>query len=298
MQEAEIRALVARVIGEMERSASERECRPAEVPVEASARHVHLSREAVEALFGKGKTLTKRRELSQPGQFAAEERVTILTPKGELKGVAVLGPERAKTQVEISATDAHQLGIAAPVRLSGCLDGAATVWLMSGEAVYKAEGSAIIARNHIHMSPDEAKQFGVRDGDTVNVRMQTERPVTFEDVPVRVTEASRLAMHIDLDEANACLFQNGAAGRILRSDAPRRGCGAGATDSAGCRTPEAPPKAAAPGKPKPGKRLITAQDAQALVKNGEECIRIEKGTILTPSAKDVFTGAKIRIEYE
>lgn len=290
MQEAEIRDLVRRVLEEMEGSFSPSGERPDRVPVEASARHVHLSREAVEALFGKGKTLTKRRDLSQPGQFAAEERVTILTPKGELKGVAVLGPERAKTQVELSATDAHQLGLAAPVRLSGCLDGAATVWLMSGEAVYKAEGSVIIARNHIHMSPGEAGQFGLRDGDTVNVRMQTGRPVVFEDVPVRVTEASRLAMHIDLDEANACSFENGAMGQILPSGVPRRGHCAG--------TPEAPPKAAAPEKPKPKKRLITARDAQALAQSGEECVRIEKGTLLTPSARDVLNGAKIRIEYE
>ena len=298
MQEAEIRDLVRRVLEEMEGSFSPSGERPDRVPVEASARHVHLSREAVEALFGKGKTLTKRKDLSQPGQFAAEERVTILTPKGELKGVAVLGPERPRTQVELSATDAHQLGLAAPVRLSGCLDGAATVWLMSGEAVYKAEGSVIIARNHIHMSPGEAGQFGLRDGDTVNVRMQTGRPVVFEDVPVRVTEASRLAMHIDLDEANACSFENGAMGQILPSDAPRRGHCAGAVNSACRRTPEAPPKAAAPEKPKPKKRLITARDAQALAQNGEACIRIEKGTLLTPSARDVLNGAKIRIEYE
>lgn len=218
MEERQIREIVSQVLKELEGSGSPipQGERPDQVPVESSARHIHLDRQAVEALFGPGRTLTRRKDLSQPGQFAAEERLTVLTPKGELRGVAVLGPEREHTQVELSATDARTLGVKAPVRLSGHLDGAATVWLVSGETVYKAEGSAIIAKNHIHMSPDEAEQFGVKDGDKVRVRMETSRPVVFEDVPIRVTKASRLAMHIDLDEANACQFQNGDMGKLLR----------------------------------------------------------------------------------
>ena len=185
------------------------------IPVEASARHVHLTAQAVEALFGPGATLEPVRELSQPGEFLSDRRVRILTPKGELSGVAVLGPVRSAIQAELSLTDARVLGIQVPVNLSGDLTGAADVYLMGTAGLLEAKGCAIAARAHIHMTQGDALRLGVRHGQVVKVRVHSRRPVVFEQVPVRVSDKFALAMHIDFDEANACCLEPGCRGEII-----------------------------------------------------------------------------------
>ena len=184
------------------------------VPVEVSARHVHLTQEAVEILFGKGHKLTKKRDLSQPGEFLAEERVKIVTNKGEFANVAVLGPARSAVQVELSMTDCKTLGIKAPVNLSGDLTGAGDVVLFSAAGMYKADKSAIVAKAHIHMTPRDAQAYGVKDGQKVRVRLDTPRPLTIDDVLIRVKDSFALAMHIDFDEANAAAVSGNVTGYL------------------------------------------------------------------------------------
>ena len=184
------------------------------IPVEASGRHVHLTVEAVEALFGT-RELTRKSDLSQPGQFVARERVGIVTSKGEFDNVAVLGPARKEVQVELSLTDARLLGINIPVNMSGCLKGAADVILKGPCGIYRASGAAIASKAHIHMTPGDARTWGVEDGDRVRVRLDTSRPVTIDDVAVRVSREFSLAMHLDYDEANACQYQKGDLGYIV-----------------------------------------------------------------------------------
>ena len=182
--------------------------------VEASGRHVHLTQEAIDVLFGE--PLHERNKLSQPGQYAANERVRIVTPKGEIDGVVVLGPPRNEIQVELSLTDARILGINIPINLSGDLKGAGDVILVGPKGIYNAPGSAIAAKAHIHMTPADAARYGVSDGDSVAVRVGSERPVIFDDVIIRVSDKFALAMHVDYDEANASSYKKGDLGYIIR----------------------------------------------------------------------------------
>jgi propanediol utilization protein/ethanolamine utilization cobalamin adenosyltransferase len=182
--------------------------------VEASGRHVHLTKEAIEVLFGE--PLHEKSPLSQPGQYAAKERVRLVTAKGELERVVVLGPPRDAVQVEMSLTDARILGIDIPVNLSGDLKGAGDVIIVGPKGILNAPGSVIASKAHIHMAPEDAKRYGVEDGDSVSVRLDTKRPVTIDDVIIRVSEKFSLAMHMDYDEANACLLQKGDLGYIIK----------------------------------------------------------------------------------
>lgn len=188
-----------------------------EIMVEASGRHVHLSEKDIEKLFGKGYKLTPQKNLSQLGQFACEERVTLIGPKNIYKNVAVLGPAREETQVEISLSDARFLGINAPLRMSGDLSGAADLIIATDKEAIAVKQCAIVAKNHIHMTPAQASQWGFSDGQHVSVLMKTQRPISFNDVIIRVSKTAGLAMHIDFDEANACMFQNGDTGMICAS---------------------------------------------------------------------------------
>ncbi len=185
------------------------------VPLEASGRHVHLSREDTEALFGRGYRLTPEKPLSQPGQFLCRERVTLVGPKGELKNVAVLGPERGESQVEISLTDGVTLGLRPPVRLSGETADTPGIELRHAETQIRLRRGVMAAKRHIHLSPQEAARFGVRNGEKVLLRTFTERETVFADVEVRVSEKFRAAAHLDYDEANACGYQKGDRGLIL-----------------------------------------------------------------------------------
>lgn len=186
------------------------------IPLEVSARHVHLNLQHMEALFGKGYELRPKRELSQPGQYLCEERVKIMTEKGEIADVAILGPLRKQTQVEISLTDARRLGLHPPIRQSGQLEDSEDIYIVSLDNMVKAEQSVIVPKNHIHMTQEDADCFGVQDSQLVKVRVRSTRPLTFEDVIVRVDDSFRLSMHIDFDEGNACNWLSGITGELMK----------------------------------------------------------------------------------
>lgn len=183
------------------------------IELEASGRHVHLTREAALTLFGH--PLTPKRPLSQPGQFVCQERVRLVTPKGSIDRVAVLGPERRTCQVELSATDCVVLGIDAPVRLSGDTAGSPGIVLESESGQIRLSEGVIIAQRHIHMTPEDARVRGLSDRATVQLRTLTRRPLTFEEVIVRVSPDFRTYVHLDYDEANACGFRTGDLGMIV-----------------------------------------------------------------------------------
>ena len=183
------------------------------VPIEASGRHVHVTKQQALALFGH--PLTPKRPLSQPGQYLANERVTVVGPKGEFANVAVLGPERAEGQVEISLTDGKTLGLQPPVRQSGDVKNAPGAVLRGPAGQVKLSQGVIAAQRHIHLTPADAEKFGVRDKQIVKLRTCSDRPLVFEDVMVRVREDFAAAVHLDYDEANACGFKQGDLGRIL-----------------------------------------------------------------------------------
>lgn len=183
------------------------------VPIEASGRHVHVTKEQALALFGHG--LTPERPLSQPGQFLSKERVTIIGPKGQFQNVAVLGPERKEAQIEISLTDGKTLGIAPPIHLSGNTAGTPGATLKGPHGQVQVPHGVMAAQRHIHLSPEEGKRFGVADKQVVRFQTFTSRPVIFEDVVVRIHPDFRGALHLDYDEANACGFRKGDFGRIL-----------------------------------------------------------------------------------
>ncbi len=187
------------------------------VPVGVSNRHIHLSAEHVEILFGKGYQLTPFKDLSQPGQFACKEQLTIVGPSlRPIEGVRVLGPVRSASQVEISRTDSFALKVKPPVRESGDIAGSAPITIIGPKGVVTLKEGCIIANRHIHMSEEEGKAFGLKDGDYVTVEANGERRTTFYDVQVRVNKAFRLEMHIDTDDANAAGIGNGAKVKIIK----------------------------------------------------------------------------------
>ncbi len=203
--------LVCRVLSGMTEPAQEKT-----VPVGVSNRHIHLTREHLEILFGKGYELTPLKDLSQPGQYACKELLTIVGPSlRPIENVRVLGPLRKQSQVEISRTDSYVLKVKPPVRESGKLDGSAGITIIGPKGVVFLEEGCIIANRHIHMSVEEGAAFGLKDGDYVTVEADGERRTRFYDVQVRVSEAFRLEMHIDTDDANAAGIGNGAKVRIV-----------------------------------------------------------------------------------
>ncbi len=185
--------------------------------VETSARHVHLTQEHLEILFGNGYELTKKKSLSQPGQYACEERVTVVGSKGEFKGISILGPVRKATQIELSATDARSIGIAAPLRESGDVAGSGACKIIGPAGEIEITEGVIVAKRHIHATPAEAEKLGVKDGEVVSVKIDTDgRSLIFGDVVVRVNENYALAMHIDTDESNAASCSREQFGEIIK----------------------------------------------------------------------------------
>lgn len=184
------------------------------VELEASGRHVHVTEAQAQVLFGH--KLTPKRPLSQPGQYLANERLTVVGPKGQFENVAVLGPERKEAQVEISLTDSRTLGITPPVRLSGNVAESPGAVLKGPFGQVTLEKGVIVAKRHIHMTPADAARFGVKDKQTVRLQTFTDRPVIFDDTVVRVSPDFATYVHLDYDEANACGFQPGDLGRILQ----------------------------------------------------------------------------------
>ncbi|MGG1658964.1 phosphate propanoyltransferase [Brevibacillus sp. NRS-1366] len=186
-----------------------------EIPLGVSNRHVHLSPEDVEKLFGAGHELTPMRDLSQPGQFACQETVTIVGPKGSIHGVRILGPARGATQVEISRTDGFALGVHAPVRMSGDIEGTPGLVLVTAKGTVMLEKGVIVAKRHVHMSPDEAESYQVKDGDTLILATQSDRPIIYPDVVVRVHPRFALDFHVDLDEGNAANLKTGDRVKVI-----------------------------------------------------------------------------------
>lgn len=189
-----------------------------EVVVEISARHVHVSQDDLETLFGKGYELTVKKMLSQPGQYACEERVRVVGTKGEFPAVSILGPTRKETQVELSLTDARSIGVVAPVRESGDLDGSGTCKLVGPAGEVELKKGVVAAKRHIHATTKDAEEMGLENGEIVSVEIPTanERSLTFGDVVVRVSDSYALAMHIDTDEANAAGMKPNAIGIIKK----------------------------------------------------------------------------------
>ena len=183
------------------------------IELEASGRHVHVTKEQAIALFGH--PLTPKRPLSQPGQYLANERVTVVGPKGEYQNVAVLGPERKEAQVEISLTDGRVLGIVPPVRSSGSVKDSPGAVLVGPKGRVALQAGVIAAKRHIHMTPEDAARMGVRDKQIVKLQVYTARPLIFEDVLVRVSPDYATFAHLDYDEANACGLSKGDLGRIV-----------------------------------------------------------------------------------
>lgn len=189
-----------------------------EVLVETSARHVHVTKEVLETLFGKGYELTKKKDLSQPGQFASNERVDVVGPKKTLSGVSILGPVRPETQVELSLTDARSIGVAAPVRESGDIAGSGACKLVGPCGEVELPEGVIAAKRHIHMTTADAAAMGLADKQVVSVKVPSGngRALIFGDVVVRVSDKYALAMHIDTDESNAAGVAPGTMGEILK----------------------------------------------------------------------------------
>lgn len=186
-----------------------------EVMVEISARHLHVSQQDLETLFGKGYTLTPKKDLSQPGQFACEEKVTIVGAKSQLKA-SILGPVRPETQVEISLTDARAIGVSAPIRESGDVAGSGACKLVGPCGEVELTQGVIAAKRHIHMTPADAEKYNIKDKQIVNVKINSDgRSLVFGDVIARVSPSYALAMHIDTDEANAALVGGNCIGEIL-----------------------------------------------------------------------------------
>lgn len=185
--------------------------------IETSARHAHVSQEDLEILFGKGYELTKKKDLSQPGQYACEERVTVVGSKKEMAGVSILGPVRNATQVEISLTDARAIGVDAPVRESGDVAGTGACRLIGPCGEVELKEGVIVAKRHIHATPEDAEKLGVSDKEVVSVKIDTpERSLVFGDVVVRVNPTFALAMHIDTDESNAAGCGRQVTGEIVK----------------------------------------------------------------------------------
>ena len=214
--EADIMNLVGKIVANVKKEC-EANCDGSNVPVGVSNRHIHLTREHVDILFGKGYELTKIKDLSQPGQFACKEQLTIVGPSMRpIEGVRVLGPERKASQVEISRTDSFTLKVKPPVRESGDIKGSAPVTIIGPKGIVSLSEGCIIANRHIHMSLEEAARYNVVDGEYVDVLLCGERKSMFYDVQIRAHKDFRLEMHIDTDDANAAGVGNGAKVKLIK----------------------------------------------------------------------------------
>lgn len=288
----QVEAIVREVLSRLEHE--RKPCSDRLIPAEVSARHVHLSPEDLRTLFGKDR-MEAVRQLSQPGQFLSDCRVRLIGPKGMLDQVAVLGPARSATQVELSANDARQLGISAPVRLSGDLGDAAEIVLQAGSAVIVRK-AAIIARRHLHMTPADAAAFGVSGDQCVSVRVLGTRPLILEDVPVRVTETAGLALHVDTDEANAA-----GMGKNCKCQITGTCAASGASASPGEAPAPGSDESRAPSREDgcaslEGK-LITEYDIKQLRASGAKTLCVASGQIITPLARDTAGACGIRLIF-
>lgn len=214
---AQIAEMVKKVLSDMGKGNASSALADNEVPVGVSNRHIHLTKADVETLFGAGYELTPLKDLSQPGQYACKETLTLIGPAMRpIEGVRVLGPVRKNSQVEISLTDSYVLKVKPPVRESGNIAGSAGVTIVGPKGVVQLKEGCIIANRHIHMSPEDGRKFGVKDGDTVTVDVDGKRRTRWYDVQVRVHPDFRLEMHIDTDDANAAGIGNGFKVKVVK----------------------------------------------------------------------------------
>jgi len=273
--------LIEKIVGEVLGQLSKAEIEPQQalvlpadtIPIAVSARHVHLSQEHVEILFGKGYELTKKADLSQPNQFAANETVVIAGPRGSIERVRVLGPARSLTQAEVSWTDAMKLGVKPPLRESGNIAGSGAFTLIGAKASLYLDEGLIIAQAHIHMQPKDATQLGVQNGEYVTVEVDGIRPIAYRNVKIRVSERYRLEMHIDTDEANAGLITQGTLGQVIRSGEAR----------SSVLVENKTPMIAANKQHDFKKKLLSNDDVREIE---ETEIIVQKGTIVTALARD------------
>lgn len=212
----EIKDLILSVVEELKKEIESTCEEDSFIPVGISNRHIHLSKEDLNTLFGEGYELTSIKDLSQPGQYAAKEVLTICGPKGAIEGVRILGPVRGRTQVEVLQGDCFKLGIKAPVSMSGELDGSAPITLIGPKGSIYLKEAVIIAQRHIHMTPEDAKKFSVSDGEIVEIEISGKRCGTLGNVVIRVTETSRLDCHLDMEEANTVGLVNGSKVKIKK----------------------------------------------------------------------------------
>lgn len=214
---AQIAEMVKKVLADMEGGVSSPATDDGLVPIGVSNRHIHLNKADLATLFGEGYELTPLKDLSQPGQYACKETLTLIGPSlRPIENVRVLGPVRSKSQVEISATDSYVLKVKPPVRESGNIAGSAGVTIVGPKGVVQLKEGCIIANRHIHMSPSDAAKFGVKDGDTVTVDVDGKRRTRWYDVQIRVSPDFRLEMHVDTDDANAAGIGNGFKVKVVR----------------------------------------------------------------------------------
>lgn len=260
------------------------------VPVMSSSRHVHLSQRDVDILFGPGYLLTKLRDLIQPGQYACNERVTLETPKGAM-ALRVVGPTRSETQVELTATDAVKLGLTLPVRMSGDLAGSPGCSLTNNGRRAEISQGVIIAARHLHLSPEEAVAYALKDGDVVSLAVVGQRETLWKNVIVRSGKGHLMEAHMDTDEANACGLTDGQLCKVMKPRLPAAH-GAAPPLMRGSSAPAAP--AAPPSLPPTlldlsteKRRLLTEEDVRCADKNGFKRIRYAKDAIVTPLAYDL-----------
>lgn len=246
------------------------------VPVNSSNRHIHLSQKDLEQLFGAGYTLKKMRDLAQPGQYACEERVTLETPKGKL-ALRVVGPVRKETQIELSITEMVKLGITPMVRMSGDSAGTPGGVISNGDRKVRLEHGIMVAARHLHMSADQAKTYGLKNGDIVSLQAQGIRDTVFNNVIVRCGDGHELEAHIDKDEANAAVLTDGALCRIVKQSQQTQAAQP-AADKAAARI--------MPAKAKKERRLITEDDVKAAHAAGFTSVTHDENDIITPLAKD------------
>lgn len=267
------------------------------VPVGVSARHVHLSREDLAALFGPGYDLHPCKPLSQPGQFAALEKVCVTGPRGEIQGVRVLGPVREQTQVEMTFSELMRLGIPGEVRMSGSLDGTPGCVLQGPAGQISISCGVIVPARHLHMSPLQAASFGLKDGGIVSLHMDGPRPGVLEQVVCRVGEGHDLEVHLDTDEANAFCIRDGALLEIAAPAAEKTGCSCGGKCGGHCGgSHEKKPEAPSPEPETPLMDLVTERDVEDAWKRGIPVIRCLPRCIVTDAARERAMSLGIEIK--
>lgn len=263
------------------------------VELEASGRHVHLSREAIDYLFGPGYQLTKAKDLSQPGQFACKERITIKGPKGKFENVVILGPERKASQVEVSLTDAVVLGEKVPVRESGHIEGTPGITLIHKDRELTLDKGLIVAKRHIHVSPEDAEKLQVKNHEMVQVKVFGERSLIFDEVVIRISPNYRTFMHIDFDEANACGFKKGMIVKVIKKDSSQPSADYNQVKHGNQQVEN---ELEQNESTELNKKIITESDLQKVFLQKIHHVLIPGNSIITPLAEDYVRKHKLNLQ--